>query len=611
MEKIYTKQNYIDAITDLIANGMPEGLYLNQPSLDKLFRLDLGMTAVFTGIPNHGKSEVIDFINVRLNKLYGYKTLYFSPENPIKLHLSKLVSKVTENKFESLSNEEIINATNYIADNFLIVNTNNVTTIDDILGVAEDAIINDNIKIITIDPWNRIEWQRPNNLTETEYVGVIMDILSKFAKQHNVLIELVVHPKKMQRGSDNLMQIPTLYDLNGSANFANMADYVVVVHRDFINNYTIIKAEKVKFKNYGQIGECYLQYNTETGNYEEIDLPVLDEVFNEKKEEAKKEIAKKIYAKQNEIKEAERHNVLDVDISFFENNKQKEGKTINLYEYLTDRNNEYKSKYGQIIDKIRQAKTEGEKKKLKAELNVPCATISCLTGKDKSEIIGYNSLICIDIDKQDNTRSIADIYKDICKLKYVAYAGKSVSGKGIFCIIPISSDKDKFKQHFLALKEEFEQMGIVVDKNCSNINRLRYYSYDDNKYINPNANLYSKTKEIEINVSKTFNNEIGKDENEKTIIKIINILQANKDKIKNNKNLDITYSYNNWYRIGAAIANTFGQDGFKYFNAISELSTKYNLYECKDKYDELLCNPVSDISFATLIHYFNEKFSFV
>lgn len=610
MEKIYSKQNYIDAITDLIANGMPEGLYLNQPSLDKLFRLDLGMVSVFTGIPNHGKSEVIDFVNVRLNKLYGYKTLYFSPENPIKLHLSKLVSKISEKKFELLSNEEIINATNYIADNFLIVNTNNVTTIDDILAVAEDAIINDGIKIITIDPWNRIEWQRPNNLTETEYVGVIMDRLSKFAKQHNILVELVVHPKKMQRGTDNLMQIPTLYDLNGSANFANMADYVVVVHRDFINNYTIIKAEKVKFKNYGQIGECYLKYNTETGNYEELDLPVLDETFNRKKEETKNEIAKKIYAKQNEIKEAERHNVLDVDITLFESNKQKEGKTINLYEYLMDRNNEYKSKYGQIIDKIRQAKTEEEKKKLKFELNIPCTTISCSTGKDKSEIISYNNLICIDIDKQDNQRSVSDIFKDICKLKYVAYAGKSVSGKGIFCIIPISSDKDKFKQHFTALKEEFEQMGIVIDKNCSNINRLRYYSYDDNKYINPNANVYSKTKEIEINVSKTFNNEIGKDENEKTIIKIINILQANKDKIKNNKNLDITYSYNNWYRIGAAIANTFGQDGFIFFNAISELSAKYNLYECKDKYDELLCNPVSDISFATLIHYFTEKFSF-
>ena len=611
MEKIYTKQNYIDAITDLIANGMPEGLYLNQPSVDKLFRLDLGMVSVFTGIPNHGKSEVIDFINVRLNKLYGYKTLYFSPENPIKLHLSKLISKFTEKKFESLSNEEIINATNYIADNFLIVNTNNVTTIDDILAVAEDAIINDGIRIITIDPWNRIEWQRPSGLTETEYVGVIMDQLSKFAKQHNVLIELVVHPKKMQRGSDNLMQIPTLYDLNGSANFANMADYVVVVHRDFINNYTIIKAEKVKFKNYGQIGECYLKYNTDTGNYEELDLPVLDEVFNAKKEETKKEIAAKVYAKQNEIKETERHNVLDVDISFFENNKQKEGKTINLYEYLVDKNNEYKSKYGKIIDKVRQAKTEEEKKKLKAEMNIPCTTISCLTGKDKSEIISYNNLICIDIDKQDNQRSVSDIFKDMCKLKYVAYAGKSVSGRGIFCIIPVTNDKDKFKQHFLAIKEEFANKNIVIDKNCSNINRLRYYSYDDNKYINPNANVYTKTKEIEISVSKTFNNEIGKDENEKTVIKIINILQANKDNIKKNKNLDITYSYNNWYRIGAAIANTFGENGFKYFNAISELSTKYNIYECRDKYDELLCNPVSDISFATLIHYFNEKFSFV
>lgn len=606
-EFILTDKVLEEEINDLVQNGMPEGLYLNFNSLDEMFRLDLGMVAIYTGVPNYGKSEFIDFVNVRLNRLYGLKVLYFSPENmPVKLHLSKLISKITHKKFADLNIEEINGAMEIIKNNFFFINTENSMSIDDILTTAEYAISNLGIKILTIDPYNRIEWQRPNNLSETEYVGVVMDKLSRFAKKHNILVQLVVHPKKMQ--TVNLeVQIPNLYDLNGSANFANMADYVIIVHRDFLNNYTTIKVDKVKFKNYGRIGETYIRYNYSDGNYQEIEIDGID---NEKYKVAKN-IADKILQKREEIKakEIKSKNVLDVDISYFNNCFEMEGKTINLYNYLTDPDNEYYNANWFKVEEIRKAESKEDIRELKNKSNLPCVTISCVTGKDKTDIKAVNNLIAIDIDKQDNEREMIDIFEQLKMLKYVAYAAKSVSGQGLFCIIPIL-DAFSIKDYFNAIKKEFEEMGIIIDKNCSNVNRLRFYSFDENYYINPNAEIYTKKIDRQINITKTFEGIKGKNKAENTIIKIINILQKNKDEIKQNYKLDITYDYNNWFRIGAAIANTFGENGYKYFNAISELSVKYNKYECRYKYTELLCNPASEIQFGTLVKLFTDKFRF-
>lgn len=608
MNKFILAENVLEEeIRDLLQNGMPEGLYLNFQSLDEMFRLDLGMVAIYTGVPNYGKSEFIDFINVRLNRLYGLKTLYFSPENmPVKLHLSKLISKITHKKFADLNIEEINGAMEIIKNNFFFINTENSMSIDDILTTAEYAIANLGVKVLVIDPYNRIEWQRPNNLSETEYVGVVMDKLSRFAKKHNILVQLVVHPKKMQTVNGEI-QMPNLYDLNGSANFANMADYVIIVHRDFINNYTTIKVDKVKFKNYGRIGETYIRYNYSDGNYEEIELDGID---NEKFKTIKN-IADKILQKREEIKakELKNKNVLDVDISYFNNCFEMEGKTINLYNYLTDPDNEYYNANWFKVEEIRKAESKEDIRELKNKSNLPCVTISCVTGKDKTEIKSVNNLIAIDIDKQDNNREMSDIFNQLKMLNYISYAGKSVSGKGLYCIIPIL-DANNIKDYFEAIKKEFEEMGIIIDKNCSNVNRLRFYSFDEDYYINPNAEIYTKKIDRQINITKTFEGIKGKNKAENTIIKIINILQKNKDEIKQNYKLDITYDYNNWFRIGAAIANTFGENGYKYFNAISELSVKYNKYECRYKYTELLCNPASEIQFGTLVKIFTDNYKF-
>lgn len=584
-----------DEINKLYDEGMPEGMRIGIESIDNIFRLDTGMVAIITGIPNYGKSEYIDFINIRLNERYKHKVVYFSPENmPVKLHLSKLIRKIVNKRFEDCSKEEVNKYADYIIENFFFLNMGMVNTLDDILSCTEDLIASEGVKVLVIDAYNTLEDSRPNNLTETEYVSQVMMKLQKFAKLHDILIGLVVHPKKMQSDSDGNTMIPGRYDLNGSANFANKSDYIIVVHRDFEANTTIIKCEKCKFSNYGQIGYTEVKYDIPSGNYKEMVYTDDMEELNISVESAfSNRVLMGQTMKESHLVTAKK-NVLDVLVSFFGNNMVKKGKVINLYEYLTDENGHYKSAYKNIVDYIRSGKDDDEIQHRKSESNVPSVTVSCVCGQSKDDVETINSLICIDIDKKDNPTVIDKVPEILKSIRNVAYFSKSISGNGYFAIIPIR-DRRKFKLHFNALRRTFEQFGITIDKACSNVNRLRYYSYsDEGTYINPYADVYTEVYEI----PKKIDNDYG----EVTIDdkRIDDMLQYVKD-----HKLDITKTYDDWIKVAISIANSFGEGGVGMFVRLCENNKNFNEVECREKYMQFI-DTEYDYTIGTLFYIFEE-----
>lgn len=593
LNKVLSAQFLKEEINNLYELGMPCGYELGL-KVDNLFRLDTSMVNIVTGVPNFGKSEFLDFICIRLNKRYGLKTLYYSPENfPVKRHLAKLLSKLTNKSFNDLSKEEIDANIDYIADNFYFLNYETVNTLDDILNEAEQLIVSNNIKILNIDPYNTLEDQRPNNLTETEYVSQVMTRLQKFAKKNDILINLVVHPKKLQNDLNGYTVMPNRYDLNGSANFANKADYIVIVHRDFINNTTIIKCDKCKFSNYGQIGECEIQYDTISTNY----FDTTTSVSTTTKEEDMYMTALAVL-EQHERKSKQK-NVLDVSVSYFDNVFDKKGSTINLYDYLIDKDKKYYNKYSAIVDSIRNAKTDEQRKELKKNSNLACITVSCETGDDKSDIKEVNNIICIDIDKKDNLTIIDRVPSLVKQFNCVSYFAKSVSGTGYYCLIPVKYT-DMFKQHFNALQRDFAERGITIDKSCSNVNRLRYYSYDEDAYINTNAEVYDTVLEDKRETSITENRELKPIKiNDKSITEMLDYINMNK--------LDITNTYQRWLSVTAAIANTYSEAGRALYHNICKYHKAYNVYECDDKYNDLLINQLTDYTIGTLFYTFNER----
>jgi len=262
--------NYYDDIYSMFIHGLEKGKGIGN-ELDNLVTWELGRLAVVTGIPGHGKSEYVDFICVLLNVMHSWKVAYFSPENyPIKYHFAKIASKVSGKQFKQgyMQQDEFESVYEYIQDNFFFIYPEDDMSFDNILTKAKYLVKKYGIKIFVIDPYNKIEHMRASSESETEYISKLLDRISAFAKQFNVLVFLVAHPRKMDKNNQGFYNVPNLYDINGSANFYNKSDYGMTVYRDFVNKVVQIHVIKVKFKHLGDGGTINLHYNYVNGRYE-------------------------------------------------------------------------------------------------------------------------------------------------------------------------------------------------------------------------------------------------------------------------------------------------------------------------------------------------------
>ena len=245
--------------------------------LDKLVKARTGDLWVWTGAPSSGKSQLLDNINVHLAKNHGWRFALCSFENPPKRHIPKLISIYTGAPFrdgwrQRMLESEVRSAMPWVSDHFKFIRAENeAPTIDWILEKARAAVLRYGIKGLVIDPYNEIEHKRPNNQSETEYVSEMLGKVKRFAEDCDVLVNFVAHPAKPRRDSDDP---PSLYDISGSANWANKADIGIVVVRDYeVQNLVPkqfaadIHVKKVRWEELGTAGEARLNFDRATGRY--------------------------------------------------------------------------------------------------------------------------------------------------------------------------------------------------------------------------------------------------------------------------------------------------------------------------------------------------------
>lgn len=67
-------------------------------------------------------------------------------------------------------------------------------------------------------------------------------------------------------------------------------------------------------------------------------------------------------------------------------------------------------------------------------------------------------------------------------------------------------------------------------------------------------------------------------------------------------NADITSGYNDWLKVGFALASEFGESGRRYFHDISSIYSGYERLECDKKYDQCLKSDNGKTNIATLFY---------
>lgn len=269
VEGVFSVSDFEPSLDAIFEFGLQRGVTIGHENLDRLISFETKRLCVVTGIPGSGKSEFIDEIAERLNMRYGWRFAYFSPENaPLAYHASKLIEKFTGKHFSqrTLTLGEYRQVKEHLEADFFFISPANDYKVDSILQRAKVLVRRKGIKSLVIDPYNRLENEQGNK-NETQYISQLLDKLTNFAQQNDVLVILMAHPTKMQKNKEGQIQVPSLYDISGSAHFYNKTDFGIVVHRDRVNNTVEVRVEKVKFRHLGETGTVYFKYNLNNGRY--------------------------------------------------------------------------------------------------------------------------------------------------------------------------------------------------------------------------------------------------------------------------------------------------------------------------------------------------------
>ena len=259
-----------ESLKRLYIKGMPRGKGIGIPGLDRILKFLPGYMYILTGYPGAGKSSFINFITMSLLKMYKWKTLFFTPEKmPEENHEAELISLITGKKFDKgeLEPDELSVAMHYLAGNVMHI-SDEVDDLGKLLKIAAKIVRRHDIKIFVIDPFMYLAVKNLNGVSETTKITEMLKKVRLFARNMNVMVIVVAHPRKPNNNGEHPRLSQMMYEVAGSSGFFNICDNGIILERPDDKGCRMkVMCGKSRFPYIGMVGETEVMYDTKTGRY--------------------------------------------------------------------------------------------------------------------------------------------------------------------------------------------------------------------------------------------------------------------------------------------------------------------------------------------------------
>lgn len=212
--------------------------------------------------------------------------------------------------------------------------------------------------------------------------------------------------------------------------------------------------------------------------------------------------------------------------------------------------------------------------------------------RSKSGLVGHTGLICADIDAKENpgVTDWEELKRGLAVLPQVAYCARSVSGRGVFAIIPLAYPGEHMRQ-FRQLQLDFRRMGITIDSACGDVTRLRCQSFDPlpvvNEHATPYAGLYTEPPRQRAAYAASGDSTL------EAVARCCDAIERS--------GTDITYGYPQWLRVGCSLAS-LGEAGREAFHTCSRQNDGYNAERADRLFSDLVRRGYTDIGIGTFFH---------
>jgi twinkle protein len=276
IEGIIHVQDLDEEVVDYYENGYPKGAKAHISGFDNYLSFVPGQMTMITGIPGHGKDEFLNWILVGLAKYENWSFAVCGFEEAPAVNVTKLQEKFTGKAFDfrknpnhRMSEIEFSTSFQFLKKYFYYINLQMVGAKGDvILDKAAELVMRYGIKGLVINPWNCLEHLKQPGQSETEYVSEFLTTILNFAVKYGVHVFLVAHPTKINKDKQTRKyEVPTLYNISGSAHFYNKTYNGICIYRDTETNVVDVYVQKVKWSWLGKQGFCTFSYDTMTRQY--------------------------------------------------------------------------------------------------------------------------------------------------------------------------------------------------------------------------------------------------------------------------------------------------------------------------------------------------------
>ena len=240
------------------------GLSSGVEALDEHLLLTFPELITVTGVPGAGKSQWVLYYVCQLARMHGIRTA-----------LLQLEDSPMRNKYDigNYARAWSMNPEEFRGRHFMCLVPDHERSDDEdmTLGWLEDTIREaaclHACKVVVLDPWNEIEHNFNRSMTETQYTNEALRKLKKLARQYQITIIVVAHPTKgiVEKSIGDL----SMYDVAGSASWANKSDHGIIVYREEYSKETQVKIAKCKDQSrMGKPGVVTMRFNATTSSFE-------------------------------------------------------------------------------------------------------------------------------------------------------------------------------------------------------------------------------------------------------------------------------------------------------------------------------------------------------
>jgi len=270
IEGVININNLWQSVLNYNENGV-ENFSIGLDGSDEYFKMSFGEWSVVSGIPNSGKSDVLDQVLCNIAVKHDFRCAMFSPESfPYEGHIKRIANKL---KGKNCNNEDLNDVKDFIEDHFywIKIDLENLT-LKSILEAFKQLVLQKGINVCVIDPWNMLDHSAQR---DHSYIGKTLSQLTQFCQQTKTHLFLVAHPRKIESEGGQYKK-PTLYDISGSADFFNKAYNGLIVYRNigqktsYGSDSVNIYIEKVKRKENGQLGSFEIAPDFKNGGIYKI-----------------------------------------------------------------------------------------------------------------------------------------------------------------------------------------------------------------------------------------------------------------------------------------------------------------------------------------------------